>query len=352
LTGLRFVAALGLLLDHVQAFFPGTAVFDRLGVQGVSFFFMLSGFVLTWSSSSLHVRTYFQRRFARIYPIYALAIVCSSIPLQLWSQAHQAGRLATQSGLESLWLLSLTQMWFPGNLYSGVDGPTWTLSIEAFFYLTFPVVARWCGRMRRSLRLVMVTAIVGLELVLYGVTGHLGGASWLDWFAHQCPVTREAEIMLGILVALAMRDGLRIPLGPGVAVTIIGEIVAWNQAWSWHPFMQAPSLIPSLALLVVTATADLRGYRTVLNSRVLVTLGSWSYALYLFHYIVFTILATPGLIAWPAVFTAPIWPMYPIMCLSAIAVSGLVYVFVEEPAERIIRAAGMHPPGNTPVLNS
>ena len=78
LTSLRWFAAFAVLLRHVGQTnaFPAFVTRHGLnqGVIGVSFFFVLSGFVLTWSRSDNDTSAaFYQRRFARLYPAYAVA---------------------------------------------------------------------------------------------------------------------------------------------------------------------------------------------------------------------------------------------------------------------------------------
>src|SRR6185437_10791959 len=75
LTGMRFLAALPIVFLHVGSSFfgltPLRAAFGY-GYVGVSFFFVLSGFVLTWSTDRIPARRFWWLRFARIWPAQAL----------------------------------------------------------------------------------------------------------------------------------------------------------------------------------------------------------------------------------------------------------------------------------------
>jgi peptidoglycan/LPS O-acetylase OafA/YrhL len=357
LTGLRFVAAGGVLLDHTHSFFIGTAVFGPLGVEGVSFFFMLSGFVLTWSCADLSVREYARRRFARIYPIYALAVLLSFAVLALWSNAHAVQDLGGQTPLDTVRMLLLVQMWVPGNLTSGIDGPTWTLSVEAFFYLLFPLLVAWCRRLSpRSRRLLAAALILG-EIALYVVFYHAAMTTMTTWLTIDLPPLRTIEFLLGVVAALEVRDGTRLPLSAALVLVGAAQVFEWHSALGRGflvPFAWAPTVLPLLALLVGAASADLRAKRTLLNGRVLVRLGLWSYALYLFHYLVYATIATPGLVHWPSFVAGRLWPTIAAVTIPAIAASGIVYELVERPLERKLRGGrrrgpdSVRPAGVTP----
>src|SRR5262245_14988195 len=82
LTGLRWLAAFGVFLSHVNVFLPlpFTKGLFGLGVSGVTFFFVLSGFVLTWTMTRDDTAGYFfGRRFARIWPMLFLAIALPTL---------------------------------------------------------------------------------------------------------------------------------------------------------------------------------------------------------------------------------------------------------------------------------
>lgn len=79
ITALRWWAALAVFLFHVRNIVPlpgAVAEFARFGYLGVAFFFVLSGFVLTWSwRPTVDKRTFYWRRFARVYPLNVVTLL-------------------------------------------------------------------------------------------------------------------------------------------------------------------------------------------------------------------------------------------------------------------------------------
>src|SRR5258708_9253144 len=80
LTSVRFFAAFHVVIFHFQAMqiFIGPVWFQKLssiGYVGVSFFFVLSGFILvyTYAGRPLVLKNFWRARFARIYPAYAFS---------------------------------------------------------------------------------------------------------------------------------------------------------------------------------------------------------------------------------------------------------------------------------------
>lgn len=137
LTFTRFLAAIAIVIFHFGIdLFPYNNelflfLFKRANL-GVSYFFILSGFVMIIAysnKSKLNFFGFFKNRFARIYPVYLLAI-CLMFLFKIIS--HKPLEI---TGL-TLNLL-LLQSWIPGQTLT-INGPGWSLSVEFFFYALFP----------------------------------------------------------------------------------------------------------------------------------------------------------------------------------------------------------------------
>ena len=273
LTGLRAVAALVVFAHHAQLYGGWPELrFLEAGYLGVSLFFVLSGFVLTWAARpGDSARRFWSRRFARIYPAYlvgvALAVVLVDRP--------PLGPLLAN--------LALVQAWVPDLDYSfGVSSPNWSLSCEAFFYALFPFVAWRVAALApgRALRL-----LAGWWLVTNAATVALSTVSAdVAYMAYADPLLRSGEFALGILGALALQRGWRPPLAPGAAIALVVGLTAVG--WKLKPPFPCLGVMlgPAFALLIVAAaSADRAGSRDWLSSRALVYGGQISYCFYLVH---------------------------------------------------------------------
>jgi peptidoglycan/LPS O-acetylase OafA/YrhL len=149
LTSLRFFAAFWVLGFHaiprrgpVDAW---TAFWNR-GWIGVTFFFVLSGFILTYTygreASRLDARRFWVARFARVYPLYLFAMLFA-VPqlLHFLRVAGESGTPLDPGHVAGVVMTSLAmlQSWF-GQLVCVWNCPSWSLSDEAFFYALFPLV--------------------------------------------------------------------------------------------------------------------------------------------------------------------------------------------------------------------
>jgi exopolysaccharide production protein ExoZ len=140
---MRFVAAAMVVFDHstgaLSSYFGDISetikYVGRTGASGVHIFFVISGFVMVYSSFSRHgsearfyTLDFLRRRFIRIYPIYWFYCICYLVFYEVFGQGYQ---LSLADILRSLLLLP--------DYSPLIIGPGWTLSYEIYFYLSFGV---------------------------------------------------------------------------------------------------------------------------------------------------------------------------------------------------------------------
>ncbi len=278
LTGLRFLAAFVVFAFHSLHYGQqslGNALF-LAGTTGVSFFFIVSGVVMSWTARpGDRARDFYQRRFARIYPAYAVAWA-SSLVVMLAQQRTP--------GLVDLLPLTLTQSWIPSDTYYwAANAVFWTLSCEAFFYLTFPLLHRWTSRWSTAAAVSAVVVVVGLVEVLAVATASRAGDPVVYWATAVFPLTRLAEFVIGVLLGLLLVRGLTwtVPLWVASAIALLAFLGASHVPDGYRDV--AVTLLPFALLVWAAAQADLAGRRSVFRRRSLVVLGTWSYAFYLVH---------------------------------------------------------------------
>ncbi|MCZ7375699.1 acyltransferase family protein [Micromonospora sp. WMMC250] len=335
LTGLRWIAAL-----LVFGFHAGTmriiaepdykAVVDALftlGLSGVQFFFILSGFVLVWSARvGDSRRTFWRRRVAKIYPNHV--VLWGAALLVAWWFADP---VLPAVALENLLLL---QAWDPrmGWFYS-VNTVSWSLSCEFFFYLCLPLALPLLRRANPKLLWVLIVALPLLILALWPAQQLVPEVSrW--WFTQIFPPVRSLEFWLGAVAAELMRRGLW--RGPGLTVASLVFVGTWVAAAQWIRAELWTTLLAVAYLLVITAAADadVRDRRSPWRSRPLVWLGEVSFAFYLVHVLVMTsVLRWSG--DWGTGFTGWRGPAVVLGFLAVnLVLAGLLHRFVETPMMR------------------
>ncbi|OII67128.1 acyltransferase [Streptomyces sp. CC77] len=349
LTGLRFWAALLVVLYHLSrqvGEIPYVSDTVWYGRSGVTFFFVLSGFVLAWTydGKAVPAKVFLWRRFARIWP---LMVVTGALSVAVWVWLGQTAMVSAKAVITNLLLV---HAWMPDTV-KGANPAAWSLSDEAWFYLVFPLLmALPAFRSGRGRRWIWALTCVGVVLVwMSGALVEPG--STRVWALDYLPLSRMLQFVLGVAAGLAVARGWRPPVGlwPAVALT-----AGWHLAlipWSWYasdadwygPYHASQLLsTPVFALLVAAAArADLDGRRTGLGGRWAVRLGHWSFAWYLIHEIV--IRSWLGTYGRPQglVDTALVWLL---VIVVSQALSGLAYHGVEHPLERLLRGAGPQVP--------
>ncbi|MCX3061092.1 acyltransferase family protein [Streptomyces beihaiensis] len=301
LTGVRFLAAFLVFLFHLSLLdaysSPGgehglfAAVVKNGGWAGVTFFFILSGFVLTWSARDKdNPRAFWGRRLAKIYPNHVVTFVFA---LVLYASASAT----LDRGLPNFLLL---QAWIPrDDVFFSINNPSWSLSCELVFYLLFPVLHRLIVRIGAR-RLWWWATGVAVTIVLLPLIAQLipSGAAFGPnhansplhghsinqmWFVYIFPPTRVLDFALGILMARIVLSGKWPRLGvlPALALAVAAYVVSLRVPFLFS--LNAVVVIPFALLIAAIAARDAQGVGTAFGGRVWVWLGEVSFAFYLVH---------------------------------------------------------------------
>lgn len=139
LTFSRFIAAIAVVIYHfgleVYPFkLKELQPFFKQGNIAVSYFFLLSGFIMIIAYhhyKKINFLAYIKNRFARIYPIYLLALF---ILLSFKLYYHKSGEFN-----DFFLNVFMIQSWIPGKALS-FNSPAWSLAVEFFFYAVFPIL--------------------------------------------------------------------------------------------------------------------------------------------------------------------------------------------------------------------
>lgn len=345
LTSLRYLAAAAVVVTHVNPYFLTShrqLVATAYWYVGVSFFFVLSGFVLTWSCTWQPAGKFWWNRFSRIWPLQMTMMIIAYV--FLWDyERHPTSPLG--------WILQpfLLQGWDNNpNVYAGGNGPTWSLSCEFFFYAMFPLVIIGVRRLRaRGLAVTAAAAIAVMAAVPAVVGPHVSAATY-GWLFFYLPAYRFGEFLLGMLLAQAAALGLR--LRPA-----LGYLAGWALFAAWvigvtsytidhhgavvaRPFATLLVIPAFVLLLLAGASADLSGRARVLSAWLPVKLGEWSFALYMVHDLLVAWVTNHG---WLRHAGAPGGLGLMLVFLAICTVAALVAHYVlEKPVERWLRARG------------
>ncbi len=329
---LRAVAAIGVLTLHTATekvtFLGGEpAPFKNLllGAAGVDLFFVISGFVMVYSSESLFGRAdgplrFFLRRLARIAPLYWAV----TIAIIFYIYAAHGATLWTIYSPASL---VASFLFWPYPRLDGLAFPVhllgWTLNYEMFFYAVFAFAIL----LPRRMAVATITAVfVALVTIGRFYPLPLPFSFWANSII--------LEFCYGMLIALLYREGFRLPPAAAWALgiaAIAGYAAAATPSGEWRVFFWG---LPGAAL-VAACTLSPKTWHPGPVGRFFGLLGDASYSLYLVHPLTFP------LVRWTIgrlfVGTDAGWVYAAIVWLVAIAASVACYLVFERPITRALQ---------------
>jgi peptidoglycan/LPS O-acetylase OafA/YrhL len=375
LTGARFFAALYVVFYHYGREAMGTlrpelGALASAGPTAVSFFYVLSGAVLTWgcldaAGKPTRVgRAFLAARAARIAPAYWLALLLSVGPFAAHAlKSAPPGEAALQIGVGVLACTLLVQAHVP-QLAVGLNSPGWSVSCELFFYALWPRLSVWLGRVRLGLPwrrvlgfwlLAMLAPALGIAALC---SGHVhGGSHWtitervpsaellaraLTYF----PMLRVLEFAIGVALGHALRhtpvrarvyghDSARELALLGITLLAAGALGAgYGGALSGvalvdRMLVESPVLAPLFALWVWQLARGAGVITLLLGTQPLRRLGEASYGLYILQEPLLVWISAPLKRAAPALLASR-WFFWLYTC-ALIGVSLLTHRFVEGP---------------------
>jgi peptidoglycan/LPS O-acetylase OafA/YrhL len=337
LDGLRAFAIAAVLLDHLgvqylQGDHDRLFSLTRIGPNGVSLFFAISGFLICYRLieeegiwGAIHLKGFYIRRAFRILPpallyLGGLALLGTSGLVQVTYTELASCALFFRNYLESKWI------------HWGWGGYTihfWSLAVEEHFYLIWPAIIAFGGKRRARY------ASIGLALLV---------ACWryLDfhhrWFNHLIPGlqfslrtdVRLDGLLLGCFAALIFaepryRVWLTRKYSQSLWFALAFTYVAIQVIARKHLYTIFESAL--LAALVMGTVLRPQGVvGRILETRPLKAIGRLSYSLYLWQ----ELFLVPG----------PLYPMsilqrFPVNLIAVFAISYLSYRYVERPFIRI-----------------
>ena len=349
LTGLRFPAAFVVFLYHAALlgylglnWLSPENVHDyyrsvhHAGALGVSFFFVLSGFVLTWSARDTDTAPRFwRRRFLKIVPNYLVVWVLAMV-------VFAAPRTDLKIGLLNFFML---QVYYPDfSVNFGVNPAGWSLAVEAVFYLSFPLLLLLVKKIPLN-RINLWVVIVGLGIIATPfLSTHLAPAKSVFmpmepetsvnqyFFSYILPFPRILDFALGILVARSVMTGRWRNIGMVWAGALLVASYVLGYFTPYIYSSRAVCVIPAAILIAAGAIADRDGRFTVFRNKVAVWLGDISFAFYLVH---FTVLEGIWKLLGSKLYTGPQAAAMLVLGLGvSILASWALYTLIERPITR------------------
>jgi peptidoglycan/LPS O-acetylase OafA/YrhL len=343
LTSLRFFAATMVVVFHTRREFGYFGLAGHLALtQAVSLFFVLSGYILAHTHRTITSRadlgTFYLKRFARIWPLHLAGAAAAAWLIHYEGGSFEGTAVILNVLLMHAWSWDITT-------YFSLNGVSWSLSDEAFFYAVFPLLiwrvnATWAVKLAGT---ILVTA--AMLLVFKNM-----GRPLMLWSAYISPITRLSEFMMGI-AAYQLRDKLRAAIKSswlasvleiGTALIVVSAIWAADLKFvsdlPFHPNKPVAIWLSNcgaavvFALLIAVFALEKGVLSRLLRARSLIYLGEISFALYMVHQLVLRYAEDHGYMAqdYPVAAKAALY------WAAAIAVSAAAHHLIELPAQKLI----------------
>lgn len=349
LTSLRFFAALLVVLFHYfhydidkHRIFP--IGISNFGYEAVTFFFVLSGFILTYvhlelgdrENLNLSAAVFMAHRIARIAPAYFIGLAIAA-PFFVANYAVQSQTSNEHFIIGILLVLTALQAWLPAtaNLW---NPPAWSLSVELFLYLSFTPLVRVFRRTKQiSLLLAaycLVCAVAVAKIYFEGYRPATDVHWWHNLFDY-FPLWHVPQFMLGVALGRLFISGKRFSNCIHEAILLV-SLFAIGAIIQYHPVVKILSsnmiLAPVFCFLIFGAAGAIGPLSKILAAWPLVLLGDASYAIYILH--------IPLWMWWYHIavvdLRSELPPLIEFTCyfLIVVGVSIFVYKCIERPARR------------------
>jgi len=306
---------------------------DNAGFR-VSFFFFISGFVMSLvygQHEKINPKDFYFKRFTRIFPLYWLAFVFSFLLVLFINHASPKG------------LVIITHALGLQSCYAGfvldLNYPTWSVSVELFFYACFPFVMVYMQKLTTQ-KLILFALIIWLmqtieHIVLIHSIGHKGKVS--EEFINAFPLWHLPTFFMGMITALIiLRENVpyffktkSVYVLASCFLLLVYIVMFPNPI---QRYIHNGLLSPVFALIIVALYFDKSIIGKTLNNNLLSKTGKISFSIFLFQYpiwILFNHFANKSFLD-----SGYFFAFY---LIFLILFSSAVYLFIEKPLLKLLR---------------
>jgi peptidoglycan/LPS O-acetylase OafA/YrhL len=368
LTPLRGIAALLVIVFHADLYLGSGVLIDpaispiiQKWYLMVDVFFVLSGFIMGYvylrdfeaKVSLPSYGNFLKARFGRVYPLHLFTFVWFVLvyAVMVWTNKYHADPISTLAN--NLWALPSHLVLLHGmglHNFTTWNGPSWSISVEWWMYIVFPVLVPLIVRLSKMGRVALVClAWAGMWWIVLDLNPN--NPLPLPFTIppmYNLDVTYDfgflrcfCEFIIGLVVLLMYRDRVGMKLiGSSVffCLTVCGSLVFM------HFDAYDTFTVLTFALIIWSAAYNTTGVSRVLTLGPLQRLGDLSYSIYLTHFPVFVTIASAlqffpaGPMGRPSTLVA--WIICFVWILITLGVSAITYRFIEVPARSWVKSIG------------
>ena len=346
--GLRALAVIAVMFYHLGfSWIPG-------GFLGVDLFFVISGYVITRllldsiaQSGGLDLRGFYLARARRLLPALLFTVITTTIAIGIWAPDTIKRFISdlpfALSGTMNWWLVARQQDYFESIGRPPLLQHTWSLAVEAQFYLVWPLILYFIlkrlGKNRIPFAALLIAAASGITLlfvslsldssntskvshIYFGTDTHsiglfLGAALAVSWIPQNftTSLTKQAQNFI---------DGVGIFGFIGILATFL--LIDETKPTLYKIAFPLAALFGAAIIMSVVHPAS--RFAPILENPVLLWIGQRSYAIYLWHWIIFQVTR-------PTVDLAgQTWALYSLRILIVFALADISLRYVEMPIRR------------------
>lgn len=346
--GLRAIAVVAVILYHLGfSWIPG-------GFLGVDLFFVISGYVITRLlldsieiSGGLNLGAFYLARLRRLLPALLFMIITTAITVGIWAPDTMKRFLSDTpfalTGTMNWWLVARELDYFEAIGRPPLLQHTWSLAVEAQFYLIWPLILllilKWFGKGRVAIASLFFAAISGITLMVvslsldatnatsvshiyFGTDTHsiglfLGAALAVSWvpqnFKEQ--VSKKAQDFIDVIGVIGF-----------IGILAVFLLIDANNPNLYKIAFPLAGLFG--AAIVTSIVHPASRFAPLLQNKVLLWIGERSYAIYLWHWIIFQVTRPDVDLA------GRDWALLALRILLVLALADISLRYVELPIRR------------------
>jgi len=343
--GLRAVAVIAVMLYHLGVpWIPG-------GFLGVDLFFVISGYVITrllldsiQRSGGLDLRAFYKSRLRRLLPPLAFMIVTTTLFIGVWAP-DTIKRLLTDTPFSLLGVMNWWLVFRQADYFEAIGRPpllqhTWSLGVEAQFYLVWPLILLLVLRQlgRKVIPAAALIIAIGSGVALFLVSLSVDSSSSQS-ISHVYFGTDTHSIGLFLGAALAVNwipQNLKIDIAKR-AQDVIDGIGVFGFLGILACFLFIDQGNPTLykiafplagifgCAIIMSVVHPASRFAPLLQGKAILWIGERSYAIYLWHWIIFQVTRPSVDIAGAS------WALYALRVLIVFALADISLRWVELP---------------------